>query len=260
MALPFVRRNCTCAHERPSDRKPRMTSDCCPDRHLAHWAGRSNAFHAVSARPGDRLIRPVRFGVSQPLVEPAPPSPSLLDKVELRPGIIMPVFENDGLEVLGFMLDVEQDIIRGIGVCLNEEERRRAEGFRLERDRRRFVATRGQLRRVLASKLGISPSDVELEYGRLANPTSRTACLPAICASASHDPEMWRSSPSRPGKRSGWTSRQFSLCPKRTRSQRSAFPPPSTGPTPPLVRKTGWKASSGAGPGWRLSLRPWGAA
>jgi 4'-phosphopantetheinyl transferase len=82
----------------------------------------------------------------------------------------MPVFENDGLEVLAFMLDVEQDIIRGTGVCLNEEERRRAEGFRLERDRRRFVATRGQLRRVLASKLGISPSDVELEYGRLGKP------------------------------------------------------------------------------------------
>src|SRR5712672_888073 len=96
---------------------------------------------------------------------------SFLDKtVELRPGIIMPVFENDGLEVLAFMLDVEQEIIRGIGVCLNEEERRRAEGFRLERDRRRFVATRGQLRWVLASKLGISPSDVELEYGRLGKP------------------------------------------------------------------------------------------
>jgi len=95
----------------------------------------------------------------------------LLDKtVELRPGIIMPVFENDGLEVLAFMLDVEQDIIRGLGISLNEEERRRAEGLRLERDRRRFVATRGQLRRVLASKLGISPSVVELEYGRLGKP------------------------------------------------------------------------------------------
>lgn len=82
----------------------------------------------------------------------------------------MPVFENDGLEVLAFMLDVEQDIIRRIGVYLNEEELRRAEGLRLERDRRRFVATRGQLRRVLASKLGISPSEVELEYGRLGKP------------------------------------------------------------------------------------------
>ncbi|RVB77901.1 4'-phosphopantetheinyl transferase superfamily protein [Mesorhizobium sp. M6A.T.Cr.TU.014.01.1.1] len=158
-----------------------MTSDCClelafiqfsgageDDRHGA--LGASWNFHAVSARPGHRLIRPVRFGVSQPLVEPAPPPPNSLDKVELRPGIIMPVLENDGLEVLAFMLDAEQNVIREIGVCLNEEERRRAEGLRLERDRRRFVATRGQLRRVLASKLGISPSDVELEYGRLGKP------------------------------------------------------------------------------------------
>ena len=82
----------------------------------------------------------------------------------------MPVFENNGLEVLAFMLDLEQDVIRSISACLNEEERRRAEGLRLERDRRRFVATRGQLRRVLASKLGLSPSDVELEYGPLGKP------------------------------------------------------------------------------------------
>ena len=95
----------------------------------------------------------------------------LLDEaVELRPEIIMPVFENDGLEVLAFMLDVGPDTIRRIGICLSEEERRRAQGLRLEQDRRRFVATRGQLRRVLASKLGISPSDIELEYGRLGKP------------------------------------------------------------------------------------------
>jgi 4'-phosphopantetheinyl transferase len=115
-------------------------------------------------RPGYRKLERGARGASTALS-------SFLDKtVELRPGIIMPVFENDDLEVLAFMLDVEQDIIRGIGVCLNEEERRRAEGLRLERDRRRFVATRGQLRWVLASKLGISPSDVELEYGRLGKP------------------------------------------------------------------------------------------
>lgn len=43
----------------------------------------------------------------------------------------MPVFKNDRLEVLAFMLDVEQDIIRQIGVCLNDEERRRAQGLGL---------------------------------------------------------------------------------------------------------------------------------
>ncbi|WP_456732118.1 4'-phosphopantetheinyl transferase family protein [Bradyrhizobium sp. USDA 3364] len=80
--------------------------------------------------------------------------------------MITRVLESGGLEVLAFTLDTEQDV----GVCLNQEERRRAEQMLLERDRRRFVACRGQLRRILASKLGIPPSDVELEYGRLGKP------------------------------------------------------------------------------------------
>lgn len=37
------------------------------------------------------------------------------------------------------MLDVEQDIIRQIGICLNDEERRRAQGLGLEQDRRRLA-------------------------------------------------------------------------------------------------------------------------
>ncbi|RVD63647.1 phosphopantetheinyl transferase, partial [Mesorhizobium sp. M4A.F.Ca.ET.029.04.2.1] len=84
--------------------------------------------------------------------------------------IIVPILEKDGLQLLAFILDAEQIVIREIGIWLSEEERRRAEGLRLERDRRRFVATRGQLRRILASRLGIAPSDVELEYGRQGKP------------------------------------------------------------------------------------------
>lgn len=89
---------------------------------------------------------------------------------EMRAGAAVPVLEIDDLEVLAFILDVEQDIIRGLGACLDEQERRRAERLRLERDHDRFVVARGQLRRILASRLGISPSDVELEYGRRGKP------------------------------------------------------------------------------------------
>jgi 4'-phosphopantetheinyl transferase len=74
------------------------------------------------------------------------------------------------LEILAFKLDVEHDVIREMSLCLNEEERRRAERLRLKRDRRRFIVTRGQQRYLLASKLGISPSDVELENGRSGKP------------------------------------------------------------------------------------------
>jgi 4'-phosphopantetheinyl transferase len=93
-----------------------------------------------------------------------------IGSADLLPPIIVPVLKNDGLEVLVFMLDVGENVIRRMGVCLNEDERRRAERFRLEGDRRRFIVSRGQLRRILASRLGISPADVELEYGPLGKP------------------------------------------------------------------------------------------
>jgi 4'-phosphopantetheinyl transferase len=90
--------------------------------------------------------------------------------VDLRSGTKVPVLENGDLEVLAFMLDATPDVVRDLGACLNEDERRRSEGLRLERDRRRFVATRGQLRQILGARLGIPPSDVELDYGRLGKP------------------------------------------------------------------------------------------
>ena len=96
---------------------------------------------------------------------------SFLDKaVELRPGIITPVLEHDGLEVLSLMHHGGRGRNGVRRVCLTEAEQRRAEGLRLERDRRRFVVSRGQLRQVLASRLDIAPSEIELEYGRLGKP------------------------------------------------------------------------------------------
>ena len=131
----------------------------------------SQNFHVALARSGPRLLQPAEFDVSQTLVEPAASSPGFLDKgVELRAGIMVPVLEDDCLEVLVCMLDVRQDIVSGMGAFLNEAERRRAEGLKSERDRRRFIVCRGRLRQVLASRLGISPSDVELAYGQLGKP------------------------------------------------------------------------------------------
>ncbi|MFC0242594.1 4'-phosphopantetheinyl transferase family protein [Rhodopseudomonas telluris] len=80
------------------------------------------------------------------------------------------VFKTDGLEVLAFMLDMDQDAVDDLGLCLNDEERRRALRLKLGRDRRRFVATHGHLRHVLAARLGLRPSDIEFEIGRLGKP------------------------------------------------------------------------------------------
>ena len=89
---------------------------------------------------------------------------------EPKAEITIPVLEDDGLEVVAYELDVEQAVIDDMDVFLSEAERRRAERLKSDRQRRRFVASRGQLRRILASRLGISPSDVELEYGQQGKP------------------------------------------------------------------------------------------
>jgi 4'-phosphopantetheinyl transferase len=48
---------------------------------------------------------------------------------------------------------------------LSTQERERADQFRFERHRRRFVAGRGELRQILSRYLGLSPSEVALGYG-----------------------------------------------------------------------------------------------
>ena len=48
---------------------------------------------------------------------------------------------------------------------LSAQERERADKFRFERHRRRFVAGRGELRRLLSRYLGLSPREVALAYG-----------------------------------------------------------------------------------------------
>jgi len=89
---------------------------------------------------------------------------------DLGRGIAVPVLEDDDLEVLTFRLDAGSDFICEMGACLSADERRRAGAFVRERDRNRFVAARGQLRHLLAAKLGIPPSEVELEYGPQGKP------------------------------------------------------------------------------------------
>ncbi len=56
---------------------------------------------------------------------------------------------------------------------LAEDERERATRYRFERDRRRFVAGRAALRRLLADYLDCTPTEVELSYGPHGKPFVR---------------------------------------------------------------------------------------
>lgn len=84
--------------------------------------------------------------------------------------MMTPIFANECVEVMLLMVDLAPEAIRDLNLCLSEDERRRAGGLRLERDRNRFIATRGRLRHLLASKLAIRPDEVELEYNPYGKP------------------------------------------------------------------------------------------
>src|SRR5688572_19430984 len=59
---------------------------------------------------------------------------------------------------------------RPLEQLLTQEERRRAAAFAFERDRRRFVAARARLRRLLGERLGVAPHAVRILYNPQGKP------------------------------------------------------------------------------------------
>lgn len=77
----------------------------------------------------------------------------------------------DGMvEVVSVGLDVKEAATGELAKCLSGAERLRASRFVFERDRRRFIVGRAQLRHLLASRLGVRPDAVEFVYGPQGKP------------------------------------------------------------------------------------------
>jgi 4'-phosphopantetheinyl transferase len=68
-------------------------------------------------------------------------------------------------EVVVGRLHARHEEVCYLRAWLSDAERRRAERFRFERDRRRFIVGRARLRELLAARLGVPPEAVELAYG-----------------------------------------------------------------------------------------------
>jgi 4'-phosphopantetheinyl transferase len=68
-------------------------------------------------------------------------------------------------EVVVARLHAGHEEVCSLRAWLSDAERRRAERFRFERDRRRFIVGRARLRELLAARLGVPPEAVELVYG-----------------------------------------------------------------------------------------------
>jgi len=57
---------------------------------------------------------------------------------------------------------------------LSSDERERADRFRSENDKKRFIISRGQLRKSLSSYLKVSPSDLAFSYNKYGKPSIRS--------------------------------------------------------------------------------------
>ena len=82
-----------------------------------------------------------------------------------------------------------QEILFGL---LAEDERRRARRYLFDDDRRRFIACRGRLRRILAGYLGKQPRQVAFQYTGLGKPALDDAsnASPPLFFNVSHSGEL----------------------------------------------------------------------
>lgn len=77
-----------------------------------------------------------------------------------EPGPARPTLDADAVHVWRAPLDVPPPELAALEAALSPDERARAARYRFPRDRRRFVAARGALRRLVASYAGVEPAGV----------------------------------------------------------------------------------------------------
>lgn len=80
-------------------------------------------------------------------------------------------------ELVVARLDESAEGVAALATLLSQPEKARAARFRFERDRRRYIVSRGRLRELLASRLGRDPRALELVYGRNGKPALADAAL-----------------------------------------------------------------------------------
>ncbi len=81
------------------------------------------------------------------------------------------IHPSDGIHVHVFDLDLPAARVGGFEHLLSPDEVSRAERFKRDRDRSRFIVGRGQLRSVLAHYLNNDPSSLRFDYGPHGKPS-----------------------------------------------------------------------------------------
>lgn len=83
---------------------------------------------------------------------------------------LLPLLEKDEVHIWRSVIDLPDSRIQALEKSLTPDECARADGFRFETHRDRFVAARGLLRAILARYLGTHPGQLRFRYGPYGKP------------------------------------------------------------------------------------------
>jgi len=97
----------------------------------------------------------------------------------------------DCVDIWRVDLDVSDPLCADMRSVLTDDERQRADRFRVENPRRQYTVARGMLRNILSGYLGISPKDIGLTYGPQGKPQlTDTSAQADICFNVSHSQDL----------------------------------------------------------------------
>jgi 4'-phosphopantetheinyl transferase len=97
----------------------------------------------------------------------------------------------DEIHVWRTALDPPEDTVERLAATLSADERERADRFRLERVRRRFVVCRGALRMILSRYTGQAPERLRFTYGAHGKPAlAPSAGMADLRFNVSHSDEL----------------------------------------------------------------------
>lgn len=94
-------------------------------------------------------------------------------------------------EIVVRRLDLAPEVVCALEGCLSGVERDRGNRFVFDRDRRRFIVARAQLRQLLGARLDVHPEAVELVYGTRGKPAlARRFADSGLCFNVSHSDDV----------------------------------------------------------------------
>lgn len=87
-----------------------------------------------------------------------------------RQGPLCPELAENSLHIWCVSLEVGETRLHNLKGLLSEDELTRADGYHFERQRRRYIVCRGQLRKILAGYIKCSTTSIKFQYGDKGKP------------------------------------------------------------------------------------------